>query len=92
MAMSRKEMGLAVRALEQYADDCLGGTGDYIEMISALNVAKNLASMYELREEKWINDIYHIYVADAMDTLRETMKKGKEAKDIFDELEELADL
>lgn len=33
--MSRKEMGLAVRALGQYADDCLCGTGDYIEMVSA---------------------------------------------------------
>lgn len=90
--MSRKEMGLAVRALGQYADDCLCGTGDYIEMVSALNVAKNLASMYELREEEWINDIYHRFVVEAMDTLEETMKKGKEAQDIFDELEKLADL
>ena len=92
MSMSKKEMGLAVRALGQYASECLCSTGNYIEMISALNVASNLANMYELREEKWINDIYHCYVTEAMDTLRETMEKGKEAEKIFDELEELANL
>lgn len=92
MTMSRKEMGLAVRALGQYASDCNCSTGDYIEMVTALNVAKNLANMYELREEEWINDIYHCLVSDAMETLRETIDEGKKAQDVFDELEELANL
>lgn len=90
--MSKKEMGLAVRALGQYAEDCNCSTGDYIEMVTALNVAKNLANMYELREEKWLDGLYRVLVADAMDTLKETMQQGRKAENIFDELEDLVNL
>ena len=31
MAMSRKEIGLAVKAIAQYASNC-SGNGDYLEM------------------------------------------------------------
>ncbi len=49
MSMSKKEMGLAVKALAQYASDC-SGNGNYIEMNRAFEIALNMANMYELRK------------------------------------------
>ena len=43
-------MGLAVRAIAQYASDC-SGNGDYLEMDKAFKIAVNMANMYELKEE-----------------------------------------
>lgn len=86
MAMSRKEMGLAVRALGQYASDC-SGNGDYLEMDKAFKIATNMASMYELREEDWIVNTYDEYLSEVVEELEHEIAEGLKAQDILDELD-----
>ena len=83
--MSKKEMGLAVRALAQYASDC-SGNGDYLEMKKAFNIALNMANMYELREENWIVNTYDTYLSEAFEELEHTIEEGEKAQDILNEL------
>ena len=83
--MSKKEMGLAVRALAQYASDC-SGNGDYIEMNKAFEIALNMANMYELREAEWICNIGCVYFNEAMEELEHTIEEGEKAQDILNEL------
>lgn len=85
MAMSKKEMGLAVRAIAQYASDC-SGNGNYLEMDTAFKIAVNMANMYELKEEDWIVNTYSVYLSEAMGELEHEMAEGKRAQDIFNEL------
>jgi len=83
--MSKKEMGLAVRALARYASDCFGN-GDYIEMNKAFEIALNMANMYELKEAEWICNIGCVYFNEAMKELKHEIEKGKRAQDILSEL------
>ena len=85
MAMSRKEMGLAVRAIAQYASDCCGNA-DYLEMVKAFEIALDTAYVYELREEDWIAGIYSEYLSEAVKELEYEIARGKNAQDILNEL------
>ena len=85
MAMSRKEIGLAVKAIAQYASNC-SGNGDYLEMDNAFKIALNMANMYELKEEDWILNTYGAYLSEAIGELEREMAEGKRAQDIFNEL------
>lgn len=84
--MSKKEMGLAVRAIAQYASDC-SGNADYLEMDKAFKIALNIANMYELREEEFIVNTYDVYLSEAMEELEYEIAQGEKARDILDELE-----
>lgn len=84
--MSKKEMGLAVKALAQYADDCLGN-GDYLEMDEAFKIALNIANMHELKEMDWIADLYATYLDEATENLEEEIAKGNAAKRTLDILQ-----
>lgn len=84
MAMGRKEMGLAVRAIAQYASDC-SGNGDYLEMDKAFKIATNMASMYELKEIDWIVNTYGIYLSEAVEELEHEIVEGEKAQDILNE-------
>lgn len=86
MEMSKKEMGLAVRAIAQYASDC-SGNADYLEMDKAFKIALNIANMYELREEEFIVNTYDVYLSEAMEELEYEIAQGEKARDILDELE-----
>ncbi len=83
--MGKKEMGLAVRALAQYASDC-SGNGNYIEMNRAFEIALNMANMYELREAEWICNIGCVYFNEVMEELEHVIEEGERAQDILNEL------
>lgn len=83
--MSKKEMGLAVRALAQYASDCYGN-GNYIEMNKVFDIALNIANMYELREAEWIGSTGCVYFNEAMEELEHTIEEGKMAQKVYDEM------
>ena len=83
--MSKKEMGLAVRALVQYASDCFGNS-DYIEMNEAFKIALNMANMYELREEDQIVNTYGVYLSEAFEQLESTIEEGRKAQNILDKI------
>ncbi len=85
VSMNKKEMGLAVRALVQYASDCFEN-GDYIEMNEAFKIALNMANMYELREAEWIYNISCVYFNEAMEELKHEIEEGERAQDILNEL------
>lgn len=82
---SKREMGLAVRALVQYADDC-SGNGDYLEMNEAFKIALNMANMYELREEDQIVNTYGVYLSEALDQLKSTVEEGIKAQELYNKL------
>lgn len=86
MAMSRKEMGLAVRAIAQYASDC-SGNGDYLEMDKAFKIALNMANMYEFKEENWMANTYGVYLSEAVEELKHEIAEGEKAQDILIELD-----
>lgn len=83
--MSKKEMGLAIRAMAQYASDC-SGNGDYLEMDKAFKIALNMANMYELREEDWIVNVYGTYLSEAKQDLEDDIAAGEIAQDILNGL------
>lgn len=83
--MSRKEMGLAVRAIAQYASDC-SGNADYLEMDKAFKIALNMTYMYELREEDLITRIYSEYLSEAIEELKHEVAEGENAQDILNKL------
>lgn len=85
MAMGKKEMGLAVRALAQYASDC-AGNGEYIEMKKTFDVAKRMAGLYELREEEQISNLAQDYLSDAIEDLEYDIEAGEYAKNILSAL------
>ena len=78
-------MGLAVRAIAQYASDCFGN-GDYLEMDKAFKIAVNMANMYELREEDWIVNVYGTYLSEAKQDLEYNIAARKIAQNILNEL------
>lgn len=78
-------MGLAVRAIAQYASDC-SGNGDYLEMGKAFKIAVNMASMYELKEEDWIVNVYGTYLSEAKQDLEDDIAAGEIAQNILNEL------
>ena len=78
----KKEMGIVVQAITQYADDCMGN-GDYIEMVNALKIALNMANMY------FIKHFYKHYIAEVKDDLQETIHQGEYAQQYLDLLEEI---
>lgn len=84
--MNRKEMGLAVKALVQYASDC-SGNSEYLEMNRAFQIALGMAYMYELKEEKWIASTYNVYLSEAKNELADTISEGQKAQDILVKLE-----
>lgn len=86
--MSRKEMGLAVRAIVQYASDC-SGNADYLEMNKAFKIALNMANVYELKEAEWVGNTACIYINDALDELQHEIEEGKTAQKILDEIKHL---
>ena len=83
--MSKKEMGIAVRALAQYASDC-SGNGEYLEMKRAFDIALNIANMYELREAEWICATGCTYINEAFEELEHEIEEGKKAQKIYDRL------
>lgn len=85
MVMSKKEMGLAVRAIAQYASDC-SGNGDYLEMDKAFKTALNMCYMYQLREEDWVASTYGIYLSEAVEELEHEIEEGQKAQDILNKL------
>ena len=88
MAMSKKQMGLAVRAIAQYASDC-SGNADYLDMDKAFKIALNMANMYELKEENWIVNTYGVYLSEAVEELQHEIAEGEKAQDILNELDKL---
>lgn len=86
--MSKKEMGIAVRAIIQYASDC-SGNADYLEMNKAFKIALNMANMYELKEAEWVGNTACIYINDALDELQHEIEEGKTAQKILDEIKHL---
>ncbi len=62
----KKEMGITVKGLMQYAEECLSSIGDYKEMVQTLDIALNIANMYELYEEDWIKRMRDFYMHEAL--------------------------
>ena len=83
--MSKKEMGIAVKALADYADDCFSWE-DYVEMTKAFKVAISMASTYELREENWLDNMYNSYLSEVFDELNSKITEGRESQNVLDEL------
>ncbi len=81
--MSKKEIGLAVRAVAHYASDCFGN-GDYIGMRDAFDIARQMANMYELKEAEWVGNIACTYINEALKELQHDIEQGETAKELYD--------
>lgn len=75
-------MGLAIKALAQYASDCMGN-GDYIEMRNTFDIARHMANMYELREAEWIGNTACTYINEALEELQHEIEQGETAQKLY---------
>lgn len=85
MITGKKEIGKAVMAVAQYANDCFENE-NYLEMNEAFKLAINMAHMYEIREKTLVTSFYGNYLSEAVDRLEYKIAIGNEAKNILKEL------
>ncbi len=84
----KKEMGIAVKAIAQYAEEQLNN-GNYVEMVNAFKVALNMADMYKLREMEDLKNSYIFFVNDAKTDLQAYIKMGERAQKELDMIEDM---
>ena len=63
--MNKKEMGVTVKGLVEYASECFGN-GDYKEMVKTFDIALSIANMYELFEYDWVKRMSDFYMHEAL--------------------------
>ena len=83
--ITKKDYGIAVTALAEYASDCWGN-GELIEMKQTFEIAINMANMHELREEEWVKNLYRNYMSGITHELKEEIKRGETARKIAKDL------
>ena len=64
--MNKKEMGITVKGLVEYASECFGN-GDYKEMVKTFDIALSIANMYELYEYDWVKRMSDFYMLSKND-------------------------